>query len=149
MFHLAGSNTALLVLGTLTVTITLLAASRLVFGAIIARRDHTTRYVTLGKMAAQMAHDLKNPLAAMKGACQFLREERVQGRSIDDRVEFLGPAGLADRPPRERDRQVPAPRATCSQRWRPCRSTSSSGRWSRCSSIDDGVRVTVQAQLRG
>jgi signal transduction histidine kinase len=89
VFHLAGSNTALLVLGTLTVTITLLAASRLVFGAMIARRDHTVRYVTLGKMAAQMAHDLKNPLAAMKGACQFLREERVQGRSIDDRVEFL------------------------------------------------------------
>ena len=29
--------------GTLTVTITLLAASRLVFGAIIARRDHTIR----------------------------------------------------------------------------------------------------------
>jgi signal transduction histidine kinase len=89
VFHLAGSHTALLVLGTLTVTIMLLAASRLVVGAIIARRDHTVRYVTLGKMAAQMAHDLKNPLAALKGACQFLREERAQGRSIDDRTEFL------------------------------------------------------------
>jgi two-component system sensor histidine kinase HydH len=89
VFHLAGSNTALLVLGTLTVTIVLLAASRLVVGAVIARRDHTVRYVTLGKVAAQMAHDLKNPLAALKGACQFLREERAQGRSIDDRTEFL------------------------------------------------------------
>lgn len=89
VFHLAGTNTALLVLGTLTVTVTLLAASRLVVGAIIARRDHTVRLVTLGKMAAQMAHDLKNPLAALKGACQFLREERAQGRSIDDRTEFL------------------------------------------------------------
>ena len=89
VFHLAGSNTALLVLGTLTVTITLLAASRLVVGAIIARRDHTVRYMTLGKMAAQMAHDLRNPLTALKGACQFLREERAQGRSIDDRGEFL------------------------------------------------------------
>jgi signal transduction histidine kinase len=89
VFHLAGSNTALLVLGTLTVTIILLATSRLVVGAIIARRDHTVRYVTLGKMAAQMAHDLKNPLSALKGACQFLREERARGRSIDDRTEFL------------------------------------------------------------
>jgi two-component system, NtrC family, sensor histidine kinase HydH len=89
VFHIAGTNTALLVLGTLTVTFTLLAATRLVVGAIIARRDHTVRLVTLGKMAAQMAHDLKNPLAALKGACQFLREERAQGRSIDDRTEFL------------------------------------------------------------
>jgi two-component system sensor histidine kinase HydH len=89
VFRLAGTNTALLVLGTVTVTIILLAASRLVVGAIIARRDHTVRLVTLGKMAAQMAHDLKNPLAAMKGACQFLREERAQGRSIDDRTDFL------------------------------------------------------------
>jgi signal transduction histidine kinase len=89
VFHLAGTNTALLVLGTVTVTIILLAASRLVVGAIIARRDHTVRLVTLGRMAAQMAHDLKNPLAAMKGACQFLREERAQGRSIDDRTDFL------------------------------------------------------------
>jgi signal transduction histidine kinase len=89
VFHLAGSNTALLVLGTLTVTIILLATSRLVVGAIMARRDQTVRYVTLGKMAAQMAHDLKNPLAAFKGACQFLREERAKGRSIDDRTEFL------------------------------------------------------------
>ncbi len=89
VFHLAGSNTALLVLATLTVTIILLATSRLVVGAVIARRDHTVRYMTLGKMAAQMAHDLKNPLAAMKGACQFLREERAQGRTIDDRTDFL------------------------------------------------------------
>ena len=40
-------------------------------------------------MSAQMGHDLKNPLAALKGAAQFLREERAQGRSIDDRTEFL------------------------------------------------------------
>jgi two-component system sensor histidine kinase HydH len=89
VFHLAGTNTALLVLGTLTVTLTLLAASRLIVGAIIVRRDQTVRLATLGKMAAQMGHDLKNPLAALKGATQFLREERSQGRSIDDRTEFL------------------------------------------------------------
>ncbi len=89
VFHLAGTNTALLVLGTLIVTLTLLSAARLIIGAIIARRDQTVRLATLGKMAAQMGHDLKNPLAALKGAAQFLREERLQGRSIDDRTEFL------------------------------------------------------------
>jgi two-component system, NtrC family, sensor histidine kinase HydH len=89
VFHLTGTNTALLVLGTLTVTLTLLGAVRLVFGGIIGRRDQTVRLATLGKMAAQMGHDLKNPLAALKGAGQFLLEERSQGRSIDDRTEFL------------------------------------------------------------
>jgi len=36
-----------------------------------------------------MAHDLKNPFAALKGAAQYLREERAQGRSIDDKNDFL------------------------------------------------------------
>ena len=89
VFRFAGTNPALLVFGTLTVTIILLAAGRLVVGTIMARRDQLVRLATLGKMSAQMGHDLKNPLAALKGATQFLREERAQGRSIDDRTEFL------------------------------------------------------------
>ena len=89
VFHAAGSNTALLVLGTLTVTLLMLGAGRLAMGAMMARRDQTVRLVTLGRLAAQMGHDLKNPLAALKGAAQFLREERSQGRSIDDKGEFL------------------------------------------------------------
>jgi signal transduction histidine kinase len=89
VFHAAGSNPALLVFGTLTVTLALLGASRLVIGTIMARRDRTVQLVTLGQLAAQMGHDLKNPLAALKGATQYLREERSQGRSIDDKTEFL------------------------------------------------------------
>jgi len=87
--HAAGTNNALLVLGTLTITLVMLAAARLTMVAMISRRDQTVRLVTLGRLAAQMGHDLKNPLAALKGAAQFLREERQQGRSIDDKQEFL------------------------------------------------------------
>jgi two-component system sensor histidine kinase HydH len=47
------------------------------------------RLATLGKLSEQMAHDLKNPLAALKGAVQFLQEERQQGRSIDHHDDFL------------------------------------------------------------
>jgi signal transduction histidine kinase len=36
-----------------------------------------------------MAHDLKNPLAAISGAADFLLEEQKQGRSIDESVEFV------------------------------------------------------------
>jgi two-component system, NtrC family, sensor histidine kinase HydH len=89
VFRAAGTNAALLVLGTVTVTLMLLAAARLVIVTIISRRDQLVRFATLGKMSAQMAHDLKNPLAALKGAAQLLREERSQGRSIDDKTEFL------------------------------------------------------------
>ena len=89
VFHLAGTNTALLVFGTLFVTLILLAAARLIMGTLFARRDQLVRLATLGRLAAQMGHDLKNPLAALKGAAQFLREERSQGRTIDDKTEFL------------------------------------------------------------
>ncbi|HXU05838.1 MAG TPA: histidine kinase dimerization/phospho-acceptor domain-containing protein, partial [Polyangia bacterium] len=89
LFRVAGTNTALMVLGTLTVTIFLLAVARLTVVSVISRRDQFVRLATLGRLSAQMAHDLKNPFAALKGAAQFLREERAQGRSIDDRTEFL------------------------------------------------------------
>jgi signal transduction histidine kinase len=71
------------------VTLVLLAVLRLIVGTMTARRDQTVRLAALGRLAAQMGHDLKNPLAALKGAAQYLREERSQGRSIDDKIEFL------------------------------------------------------------
>jgi signal transduction histidine kinase len=89
VFHAAGNSAALLVFGTVAVTLILLAAARLAVDTVISRRDQLVRFATLGRMSAQMAHDLKNPLAALKGAAQLLREERSQGRSIDDKVEFL------------------------------------------------------------
>ena len=44
---------------------------------------------TLGRFSAQMAHDLKNPIAALKGAAQFLKEEHAQKRPWDDKGDFL------------------------------------------------------------
>ena len=109
MFRVAGTNTALLVLGTLAVTLVLLAAARLIVGTVISRRDQLVRLATLGRLSAQMAHDLKNPLAALKGAAQFLREERAPG-PIDRRPNRISrPHGPADRSAQGRGRQVPAP----------------------------------------
>jgi signal transduction histidine kinase len=85
----AGTNTALTLLGTVVVTLFLIAATRLVFNTMISRRDQLVRLATLGRFAAQMGHDLKNPLTALQGATQLLLEERANGRSIDDRTEFL------------------------------------------------------------
>lgn len=48
------------------------------------------RYLaTIGRFSSQMAHDIRNPLAAILGAAQFLKEERVQGRSMDPHDEFI------------------------------------------------------------
>jgi len=87
--RLTGTNTALLVFGTMTVTVFLAALARLMVVSLMFRRDQVVRLATMGRLSAQMAHDLKNPFAALKGAAQYLREERAQGRSIDDKNEFL------------------------------------------------------------
>jgi len=53
------------------------------------RRQQEGRLAIQGRFSAQMAHDLRNPLAALKGAAQYLKEERQRGTSLDDRTEFL------------------------------------------------------------
>ncbi|HET9929716.1 MAG TPA: ATP-binding protein [Polyangiaceae bacterium] len=52
-------------------------------------RERTRRLSLLGRLSEQLAHDLKNPLAALKGALQFLEAERAAGRSLDAHAEFL------------------------------------------------------------
>src|SRR6185369_9547469 len=47
------------------------------------------KLVALGRFSEQLAHDLRNPLAALKGAIQFLLVEREKGRSLDDQQPFL------------------------------------------------------------
>ena len=46
-------------------------------------RSRVEQLVFLGRAADQMAHDLRNPIAALKGAFQFLQQERACGRSLD------------------------------------------------------------------
>lgn len=43
--------------------------------AMLRRRERMEELATLGRFSAQMAHDLKNPLAALKGALQYLQVE--------------------------------------------------------------------------
>jgi two-component system, NtrC family, sensor histidine kinase HydH len=57
--------------------------------SLLERRARVTQLAALGRWSGYMAHDFKNPLAALKGAAQFLLEERAQGRSIDHQSKFL------------------------------------------------------------
>lgn len=61
---------------------------REIFMARVRKRERVEQYATLGRFSAQMAHDLKNPLAALKGALQFLEAE-LEARDITDHDEVV------------------------------------------------------------
>ncbi|MFO0590569.1 MAG: ATP-binding protein [Polyangiaceae bacterium] len=98
LFKLLGSNAALLAGSTAMLTVALLTAARRAAATAALRRERLAQLATLGRLSAQMAHDLKNPLAALKGAIQFLQEEHKQGRPIEPHAGFLDlMLGQADR----------------------------------------------------
>jgi signal transduction histidine kinase len=89
LFRLLGGNAAAVVVGTASVTLVLAAAVREVATSMATHRERVERLAALGRFSNQMAHDLKNPLATIKGALQFLQEERARGESLDGHHEFL------------------------------------------------------------
>jgi two-component system sensor histidine kinase HydH len=89
VFRLLAARHAVLVLALVVVTVALTVAVRSLLLGAGRERARRERLFVLGRMAGQMAHDLKNPLAAIKGAAQILLEERARGRSIDDQTELL------------------------------------------------------------
>jgi two-component system sensor histidine kinase HydH len=89
IFRFVGNRTALAVVGTIFVSLAALLASRFVVADYAADRERTLAHASLGRMAAQMAHDIKNPLASIRGAVQYLAAERAASRSIDGQTEFL------------------------------------------------------------
>jgi signal transduction histidine kinase len=94
----AGDRIALVLVGTLVVALAAAAALVPLVSGASAERARTEYLLTLGRFAQQMAHDVRNPLATIKGAAQFLQEERAAGRSIDDQPDMLAAiAGSVDR----------------------------------------------------
>lgn len=89
LFRLLVSSTAALILGTASAALLVALFVRAAAAAGAARRARATQLATLGRFAAQLAHDLKNPLAAAKGAADFLLEEHHQGRSLDAQLRFI------------------------------------------------------------
>jgi two-component system sensor histidine kinase HydH len=89
VLHSLERSVALAVFGAVT-TVGLVAAGMFeIVGMRAAVRENTERLVLLGRWSEQLAHDLGNPLAALKGALQFLSEERRAGRSLDSRQDYL------------------------------------------------------------
>ncbi|HVE85872.1 MAG TPA: ATP-binding protein [Myxococcales bacterium] len=81
----AGARTAIVV----GITLALIATTRRVWIAVAGNRARIDRLATLGRFSSQMAHDIKNPLAALKGATQFLQEERRRGNELGGHSAFV------------------------------------------------------------
>jgi two-component system sensor histidine kinase HydH len=77
------------VLGGMALTLVGIASARELGRSAALSRARGEELATLGRFSQQLAHDLKNPLAALKGAVEFLEEERRAGRSLDGQTRFL------------------------------------------------------------
>ncbi|GMU02862.1 hypothetical protein KH5H1_69820 [Corallococcus caeni] len=89
LFRVFAAESGALVVGTTAITFALLAAARRVVTGFVTQRERLEQLATLGRFSAQMAHDLKNPIAALKGAAQYLKEEHARGHSWDAHGDFL------------------------------------------------------------
>lgn len=89
VFRWLGRDTALLVTGTVAVTLVVLGAARTIWSAFTTYRERAAHLATLGRLSAQMAHDVRNPLAAIRGAAQYLQTERERGGRLEDQGELL------------------------------------------------------------
>jgi signal transduction histidine kinase len=89
LYSLGAQTPAVFIAGSVVIVLLAFAALRPVFGAIGTERARAEHLATLGRLSQQMAHDLKNPLAAIVGAAEFLEEEHEQGRSLDESTEFI------------------------------------------------------------
>jgi two-component system sensor histidine kinase HydH len=63
-------------------TLLLTAVVREASSSLSTYRERVERLAVLGRFSAQMAHDLKNPLAALVGAVQVLENDPTDGREF-------------------------------------------------------------------
>lgn len=90
---------------------------RAVLVDLITERAHAERLAYQGRLAAQLAHDLRNPIAAMKGTLDVVREARRRGEALDDHAALIERLeGLVERLHATTDRYVGAARAEASPR---------------------------------
>jgi len=92
-FGLADAMASALVLGTLAATVALIVASRRWAIEAARNKERVAQLASLGRFSAQLAHDIKNPLTALKGAAQLLRDDVAQLAGVRDGPT---PAGLVE-----------------------------------------------------
>ena len=81
-----GGSVAAALFGASVVTALVVVATREAVASITRHGERVERLAVMGRFAAQMAHDLKNPLAALSGAAQLLEG----APRAEDVAEFAG-----------------------------------------------------------
>ena len=84
-----GDRTLLFVFGAVALTMLLLAALRPIQIYMTEQRGRTLHLAALGRLSAQMAHDVRNPLAAIHGAAQWLAEDSRGKEHGDEHRKFI------------------------------------------------------------
>ncbi len=79
VFKTLPAMTAMMLASTVIFLAAGLGAAREVIVMVIRRRQRLAELALLGRVTAQMAHDLQNPLAAIKCATQVIEEDRLRG----------------------------------------------------------------------
>ncbi|HVY49339.1 MAG TPA: ATP-binding protein [Minicystis sp.] len=85
----ASDRTALVALGSVVIVLVAFLAGRFLLADFTSHRERLRTHATLGRLSQQMAHDLRNPLAAIRGAAQFLQGELAAGRPLEAHAAFL------------------------------------------------------------
>jgi two-component system sensor histidine kinase HydH len=83
------ANVAVVAVASGIASIAAVAVTRRWLSQSTDRQERIAQLATVGRFSAQMAHDLKNPLAALKGAAQLLREDLANPSPNVDRARFL------------------------------------------------------------
>lgn len=60
---------------------------------VASRLEHSDQLASLGKLAAGLAHDIKNPLAGIQAAIEILREDSSEMRNVQLYDDMLGELG--------------------------------------------------------
>jgi two-component system, NtrC family, sensor histidine kinase HydH len=84
IFNAFSGQLGALIIGFTVLSLVLSVLGWLMLTGSSAERAGLERFATLGRFSAQMAHDLKNPLAAAKGAAEYLTEELRRGGDVSN-----------------------------------------------------------------
>jgi two-component system sensor histidine kinase HydH len=88
VFRSFGGSVAAVGAASIMVTLGLVAAARELTASRAEQRERVERLTVLGRMAAQLAHDIKNPLSALLGAARLLEDAEAMPDGAG-RAEFL------------------------------------------------------------
>jgi len=89
IFHWRGPRTSLIAVGLSSPFLISAAFLRLGLSGASERSARARQMAFLGQASAQMSHDLRNPLAALKGAIQYLEADLEHRSDLADHLDYL------------------------------------------------------------